>query len=140
MLKQILLCSTDAKWEPKGTSTSPNMLHKVKIKLHSVARGPTVGWLSQMQKLRAALVGAQNYQRFPLSEPVVGQNIALHAVSAYRVSSTYLVSAFLAHSTSFSPKFLQSSTVEYVFSSESEFLLMVGIHFVSPYDPLLTLI
>ncbi|KAK7492083.1 hypothetical protein BaRGS_00016747 [Batillaria attramentaria] len=29
MLKQILLCSTDAKWEPKGSCTSPNMLHKL---------------------------------------------------------------------------------------------------------------
>ncbi|XP_076444664.1 LOW QUALITY PROTEIN: intermembrane lipid transfer protein VPS13A-like [Babylonia areolata] len=29
MLKQILLCSTDSKWEPRGTCTSPNMLHKL---------------------------------------------------------------------------------------------------------------
>ena len=42
------------------------------------------------------------------------------------VPSTYLVSALPARSTSFSPTFLQSSTVE------SERLLVVGIHFVSP--------
>ena len=41
-------------------------------------------------------------ERFPLSKPVVGQNIALHAVPAYR-TSTYLVSAFAAHSISCSP-------------------------------------
>ena len=45
---------------------------------------------------------AQGYQRFPLSKPVVGLNIASHAVPAYR-ASTYLVSVFPAHSTSFSP-------------------------------------
>ena len=61
------------------------------------------GGLPQMQKLRAPLVGAQGYQKFPLSKPVVGQNIALHVVPAYWVS-TYLVSAFPAHSTS-SPNF-----------------------------------
>ena len=38
------------------------------------------------------LVGAQGYQRFHLSEPVVGQNLALHAVPAYR-ASTYQVFA-----------------------------------------------
>ena len=30
-----------------------------------------------MQKLRATLVGAQGYPRFPLSKPVIGLNIAL---------------------------------------------------------------
>ena len=50
------------------------------------------------------LVGAQGYQRFHLSKPVVGQNTALHAVPAYR-ASTYLVSAYPAHSTLFSPNF-----------------------------------
>ena len=30
------------------------------------------------------LVGAQGYQRLPLSKPLVGQNIALHAASAYK--------------------------------------------------------
>ena len=67
-----------------------------------------------MQKLKAALVGAQGYQRFPLSKAVVGKNIALEAVPAYR-ASTYPVS----HPTSFSPKFSKSSTMECVLSSES---------------------
>ena len=51
--------------------------------------------------------------------------------------STYLVSAFPAHSTSFSPIFFSNSQrVECALSSESEFLLVVGMHFVSPwYDP-----
>ena len=40
----------------------------------------------RMQKLRTPLVAAQGYQRFPLSRPVVGQNIALDAVPAYRAS------------------------------------------------------
>ena len=44
------------------------------------------------------VVGVQGCQRFPipLSKPVVGQNIALHAVHAYKVSTylhIYLVSA-----------------------------------------------
>ena len=43
-------------------------------------------------------MGAQGH----LSKPVVSQNIALHAVPAYRASA-YLVSAFPTHSTSFSP-------------------------------------
>ena len=34
------------------------------------------------------------WQRFPLSEPVVGQNTALYAAPADRINSTYLVSAF----------------------------------------------
>ena len=38
------------------------------------------------------------------SKPVVGRNIALHAVPVY-MASTYLVSAFPAHSTSFSLNF-----------------------------------
>ena len=40
-----------------------------------------------MQKLKAPpLVGAQGYQRFPRSKPVVGQNIASGDVPAYRAS------------------------------------------------------
>ena len=70
-------------------------------------------------------------ERFPLSKPVVGQNIALHAVPAYR-TSTYLVSAFLGSFNFISSKFIRSSTVECVLSCESEILLVVGIHFVSP--------
>ena len=73
-----------------------------------------------MQKLRAPLVGAQGYQGFPLSKPVVGPNIALNAAPAYR-AYTYLVSAFPAHSTSCSPN-LQRCAVECVLSSESEFV------------------
>ena len=38
---------------------------------------------TRMQKLKARLVGAQGYQIFPLSKPVVGPNIALTAVPAY---------------------------------------------------------
>ena len=75
-------------------------------------------------------MGAHGYHRFPISKPVVGQNIALHAVPAYR-ACTYLVSAIPAHSTSFSQKCLQSSTVGCVLSSETTGLLVVGIHFVS---------
>ena len=84
-----------------------------------------------MRKLRASLVGAQDYERFPFSKLAVGQSIALYAVPAYR-ASTYLVSAaFPAHSTSFSPNF-QSSTVESVFINETDFvLLMEPIHFAS---------
>ena len=44
----------------------------------------------------------QSLGRFPFSKSVVGQDIALHAVPADR-ASTYLVSAFPAHPTSFSP-------------------------------------
>ena len=61
---------------------------------------PPRGGVPRMQKLNTPLVEAQGYQQFPLSMPVVGRNIALHAVPAYR-SSPYLVSAFQAHSTSF---------------------------------------
>ena len=84
-----------------------------------------------MQKFKTPLVGAQVYQRFPLSKPVVGQNVALRAVLACR-AATYLVYAFLAHSTSFSQTFLQSSRVECVLNSKSEFSLAVGRHFVLP--------
>ena len=51
----------------------------------------------RMQKLRGPLLGAQGYQRLPLSKSAVGPNIALHPVPAFTVS------AFSAHSTSFSP-------------------------------------
>ena len=63
------------------------------------------GGVPQMQNLRVPLVAAQGYRRFPLSKHV-SLNIALRAVLAYR-ASTYLdlVTAFLAHSTSFSPNF-----------------------------------
>ena len=58
----------------------------------------------QKKKLSAPLVGAQGYRRFPISEPVVGRNIALNAVPV-SVYMAYLVSAFPAHSTSFSLNF-----------------------------------
>ena len=84
-------------------------------------------------------MGAQGYQRFPISKPVVGQNIALGAVPAFRASIQvymYQVSASLAHS---SFKFIFSTFLQIfnwwntcVLSSESEFVLVVGIHFVSP--------
>ena len=45
--------------------------------------------VQRMQKLKPPppLVGAQDYQMFPLSKYVVGQNIALDAVPAYRAST-----------------------------------------------------
>ena len=52
----------------------------------------------------AEIKGPEPRPRVPLSKPVVGYSIALHAVPAYR-ASTYLVPAFPAHSTSFSPNF-----------------------------------
>ena len=81
-------------------------------------------------------LGSPGLSKVPLSKPAVGQSsIALHAVPAYRASIN-LVSAFPAHSTSFS----QISSIlkwgKCVLNSESEFSLVVGIHFVSPwYDP-----
>ena len=73
-----------------------------------------------MQKLRAPLVRTQGCQRFPLSKPAAGQNIALHAVPAYR-ASTYQVSAFPTHSASFSSiSQCRLTMVECVLSSESE--------------------
>ena len=62
--------------------------------------------LSQMQKLRVPVVGAEGCQRIPLSKPVVGSNIDLHALSAYKASFYLPIgSAFPAHSTSFSLNF-----------------------------------
>ncbi|BFZ09736.1 hypothetical protein BsWGS_12775 [Bradybaena similaris] len=29
MLKQLLICSTDARWQPRGTDVNPNMMHKL---------------------------------------------------------------------------------------------------------------
>ena len=50
------------------------------------------------------------------------------------LTNTYLVSAFPAHSTSFSRFVSNLQRPQCVFSSESEFLLVVGMHFVLPYD------
>ena len=61
------------------------------------------------------------------SKPVLSQNVDVHAVPAYR-TSTFLVSAFPAHSASFSPNSSKSSTVTCVLKSiESELLLVAGI-------------
>ena len=73
-------------------------------------------WGTIDTEIKDPLVGAQGYQRFSVSKPVLGQSIALHAGSFNFIYS----------------KFLQSSTVECVLSSESEFVLEVGIRFVSP--------
>ena len=63
-----------------------------------------------------------------ISKPVVGQNIAFHAVPAYK-ASTDLVSAFPAHSGNFVfAKVLQTSmSVDCELSSESQYLIVVGI-------------
>ena len=69
---------------------------------------PPLRWGTMDAEIKAPLphlVGAQGYQKFCLSKPVVGRNIAFHAV--YR-ASTYLISAFPAHSTSFPPNFSNS--------------------------------
>ena len=82
---------------------------------------PSCGGVTWMQNLKVSLVGAQGYQRFPLSKPVLGQNIGLDAVPAYRAYiqlHTYLVSAFTAHSTRFSPNLQWFNVFK---SSESEF-------------------
>ena len=75
------------------------------------------GGVPRTQKLKSPLVGAQGYKRFTLSKPV-GQHIDLHAAPADS-ASTYLVSAFPIHSTSFVPNVLQSQTAKCVINSES---------------------
>ena len=85
----------------------------------------------RMEKLRSPIPGES-----PLSKPAVGRSIALHALPAYR-ASVYRVSAFSAH---VQLHFLYISSIfnggMCRLSSESEFLLAVGIHFVSPsYGP-----
>ena len=47
----------------------------------------TAGGVPQMRILRTSLMEAQGQQRFLVSNPVVGQNIALHATSADRAST-----------------------------------------------------
>ena len=85
------------------------------------------GGALRMQNLSSSLLGAQGYQRFPLSKPVAGWSIALHDVPAYMASS-YLVSQVPG-----SPNFIfsKSSTLECVLNSESAFSLVVGMRFVS---------
>ena len=71
----------------------------------SLSEVPTVGFCG----LRSSLVGAQGYQKFPLSKPGAGQSIALHAVPADMMGTfADLVSAFPMHSSLFFPKLLQS--------------------------------
>ena len=74
-------------------------------------KGEPRGWVPQKKKKKnppppppPPPTCQKGYQKFPLSKLVVGQYIALHAVPAYR-AFTYLVSGFLAHSTSFSLNF-----------------------------------
>ena len=67
------------------------------IRLGSLTHG-VIPWADA--EIKVPQMGAQGYQRVPLSKPGVCQNIALHAVPADR-TSTYLVSAFVVHSTSF---------------------------------------
>ena len=74
-------------------------------------------------------MGIQGYQTFPLSKPVVGRSIALHAVSVYRASDIPSFCNPGSFDFIFS-KFLQFSTVKCVLNSESELLLVVGILFL----------
>ena len=76
-------------------------------------------------------MGALAYQRFPLSKTAECQNIALPAVPAHRAFNV-LVSAFPAHSTSFSLNLFNRQRVECVLNSESDGSLVVGIQLVSP--------
>ena len=50
--------------------------------------------LPDIAEMKAPLVGAQGYHRFPFSKPVVGQSIALHAVPAYGASILVLPGSF----------------------------------------------
>ena len=65
--------------------------------------------VSQTQKFRTPLVGAQCYEGFLLSKTVVDQNMALYAVPADMAS--YLVFDFLIGSASFPPDFSPCSGV-----------------------------
>ena len=78
---------------------------------------------------------AHGYHRFPLSRPAVGRNYSFACCAC--LQGFYIPSFCLPGSFNFIfPKFLQSSTVECVLSTESECVLVVGIQFVSPwYDP-----
>ena len=80
-------------------------------------------WVPRMQNLSDPLAGAHPYQRFPLSKPVVSRIVALHAVPVYR-ASTYVVSAFPAHSTSFGLDFFNPQRcLDCALNHESEFVL-----------------
>ena len=58
--------------------------------------------------------------KFPLSKPVVGQHITLHAAPADRASVFRPSLRLPIHSTSFFPKLLRSSAMECVVNIESE--------------------
>ena len=55
---------------------------KYQLKLHFDVLSYPCGGVPRMQKLNVPLLGAQGYETFPLSKPVVGQNIALDAAPA----------------------------------------------------------
>ena len=76
----------------------------------------------RMPKLQVPLLGAQGYQRFPFSKPVVGHNIAVDAVPALLTGLLYQPGFCLPGSFNFivSKRNAKSSTVECVLSSESE--------------------
>ena len=97
---------------------------------------PTHGEVPWTQKLPPPLrtrMGAQGYQRFPLSKPVAGQNIALHATPADRASvPSFCLPGCFAF---IFPKLLRPSTVECVIKKYYLFniLFVVAIHFISPW-------
>ena len=64
--------------------------------------------------------GAQGYRRFPLSKPVVGQIMALHAVPADKATSGLVSASFGFIPLHFPPKLLQSSTVGCVMKSDED--------------------
>ena len=87
----IVLTATSRRW-----LTSPEV-----IVLSSEAQR----WGTADAEIKGPPGGNPGLSKVPsFSKPIVGEKIALHAVPAYR-DSTYLVSAFPAHSTSFYPNF-----------------------------------
>ena len=93
------------------------------------------GYSGCKNELRTPLVGgAQGYQRFLLSKPGVGQNIALHALPVDR-TFTYLVSAFLFHRIYFI--FPQTSPIlnsgMCLHKQWIRILLVVPVHFASSW-------
>ena len=73
----ILICPVSL----KQTKLSQNAVCLGKAKM---VLGPTPRSATADAEKRALLVGSQGYQRFPVSKPVVGWNIAMPAVPAYR--------------------------------------------------------
>ena len=108
--------------------------------LDTVKTVETGGGIQRMQKVPPPhppllLLLPQGYQRFPLSKPVVGQNIALHAAPAYR-RDRKLPSFCLPGSFNF---FFFSQKMSSVLTNREMYIkwritfvvLMVGIHFIS---------